>query len=48
MAEKSEIEKRTVAKMLEGARIEQRKFDELKSALKSLKIQLEVIFDYFY
>ena len=44
MTDKDEIHKRTLAKMFHGAKMEHQKHDELVTARKKLKTQLEVNF----
>lgn len=43
MTDKDSIAKNTIAKMYAGAKIEQKKFDEIQKARKELKNHLEVI-----
>ena len=46
LEEKERIGKRTIERMLAGAKEEQKRYDELQKARKELRRQLQVIFCY--
>ena len=46
MKEKERLKKRTLERMMAGAREEQKKYDEKQKFLKELRQQLKVFFDF--
>ena len=46
LEEKERIGKRTIERMLAGAKEEQKRYDELQKLRKELRLQLQVIFCY--